>query len=380
MVQEGNRIWVPCDNGMCQILPSYAYPASLKLGGLRLNVVVKEITDADEYSAYEHLADLHYRGHVVHGRTARLIVRTIDPAYPKVVGFIELATPFFMNKPRARVLDTPFEMNGVRWESWDIHTLRQNIHRIVRIARTVVSPEFRGFGIGTLLVEQGAVFARHRWQVAGKKPYFLEISADMLKFVPFVQQAGMHYVGDTDGNLNRVAKDMTYLIRRFGGGEDTTEFEQISGILDQQVTRMKKSLRIMEEQNLEVDEFTKRLRRLSVRSVLKDFDLFRGIVSLPKPTFMMGLDESSNTFIEHRLEELDLKEAPFVPDVQVPPLGGPIRVSELTITYLSHVRRTLATHAIQQAFDISPTDIRTAAIHKLNFELNPGDVMLIEGP
>ena len=190
----------------------------------------------------------------------------------------------------------------------------------------------------------------------------------------------MHYVGDTDGNLNRVAKDMTYLIRRFGGGEDTTAFEQISGILDQQVTRMKKSLRIMEEQNLEVDEFTKRLRRLSVRSVLKDFDLFRGIVSLPKPTFMMGLDESSNTFIEHRLEELDLKETPFVPDVQVPPLGGPLRVSELTITYLSHVRRTLATHAIQQAFDISPTDIRTAAIHKLNFELNPGDVMLIEGP
>ena len=109
VIQEGNRIWVPCDNGMCQILPSYAYPASLKLGGLRLNVVVKEITDADEYAAYEHLADLHYRGHVVHGRTARLIVRTIDPAYPKVVGFIELATPFFMNKPRSRVLDTPFD-------------------------------------------------------------------------------------------------------------------------------------------------------------------------------------------------------------------------------------------------------------------------------
>ena len=58
----------------------------------------------------------------------------------------------------------------------------------------------------------------------------------MLKFVPFVQQARMRYVGETDGNLSRVAEDMRYLIGRFGdGAEETDKFEQISGILDQQV-------------------------------------------------------------------------------------------------------------------------------------------------
>ena len=367
VIQQENEAWVPCDNGMCQFLPSFASPAKLKLGGLRLDVLVKEITDAEEHAAYEHLADLHYRGHVVHGRTARLIVRTIDPAYPMVIGFIELATPFFMNKPRARVLDAEFEQDGVKWDSWDIHTLRRNIHRIVRIARTVVSPEFRGFGIGRLLVEQGAIFASQRWQVAGKMPYFLEISADMLKFVPFVQQAGMQYVGETDGNLGRVAKDMSYLIKRFGDGSDTTEFERISGILDQQVTRMKRSLDLMEEQNLDVKELEERLRRLSVRSVLKDFDLFRGIVSLPKPTFMMGLDDASKEFIERRLRDLDIRDQPFVPEVGGSLMRGPLRVSGLTITYVSHVRRTYATHAIQQAFDISPTDIRTTAISQTQF-------------
>ena len=381
VIQGDNKTWVPCDNGNCQVLPSYASPVTLTLGGLRLDILIKEITDAKEHASYENLANLHYRGHTVHGRTARLIARTLDPAYPKVIGFIELATPFFMNKPRARILDAHFELDGVSWERWDINSLRKNIHRIVRIARTVVSPEFRGFGIGGLLVEHASIFARHRWQVAGQMPYFLEISADMLKFVPFVRQAGMRYVGETDGNLNRVAKDMSYLIGRFGDGKtDTAQFEQISGILDQQIARMKKSLLLMEEHNLNVNELTKKLRRLSVQSVLKDFDLFKGIVSLPKPTFMMGLNEYSRKFVEDRLATTEPKEPAYVADIQITPLEGPIRLSGLTITYLSRVRRTFATHAIQQAFDISPTDIRTMAIHNLNCDISPGDVVLVEGP
>ena len=381
MIQRDNAVWVPCDNGMCQVLPAYASPVSLKLGGLRLDVLVKEITEPDEHVAYEHLADLHYRSRTIHGRTARLIVRTFDPAYPKVIGFIELATPFFMNKARARVLDAPFELNGIEWSSWDIHTLRQHIHRIVRIARTVVSPEFRGFGVGGLLVKHGAIFARHRWQVAGKMPFFLEISADMLKFVPFVQQTDMRYVGETEGNLNRVAKDMSYLIGRFGdGAEDTNEFEQISGILDQQVARMERSLYLMKERNLDVIELTKRLGRLSVRSVLKDFDLFRGIVSLPKPTFMMGLNKAAQRFVDDRVAVLRPTDPVYAQSVEVSPVRGPLRVSGVTITYLSSVRRTLATHAIQQAFDISPTDIRTTVVRDLSFDLSPGDVLLIEGP
>ena len=381
MLQVDNKAWVPCDNGMCQVFPSFASPVSLTLGGLRLDVLIKEITDPDEHSAYEHLADLHYRGKAVHGRTARLIARTLDPAYPMVIGFIELATPFFMNKPRARILDAPFELDRVSWNTWDIHTLRENIHRLVRISRTVVASEFRGFGIGKLLVEQAAVFARHRWQVAGKMPYFLEISADMLKFVPFVRKAGMRYVGETDGNLSRVARDMRYLIQRFGDGEeDTTQFEETSGILDQQVARMRKSLILMQEQSIKASELTDRLNRLSVQSVLKDFDLFRGIVSLPKPTYMMGLNAYSKRFLERRLATLAPEEPVYAPETQATSIEGPIHISGLSITYLSRVRRTVATHAIQQAFDISPSDIRTTALQDLNCDIPPGEVVLVEGP
>ena len=93
VLQGDKKIWVPCDNGMCQVLPSYASPVTLTLGRLQLDVLIKEITEADEHAAYEYLTNLHYRGHTVHGRTARLIVRTFDPAYPKVIGFIELGDP-----------------------------------------------------------------------------------------------------------------------------------------------------------------------------------------------------------------------------------------------------------------------------------------------
>ncbi len=378
---DGSRLSVHCEGGTRLVLPSYVASARFKLGALRLDAVIKEITDAEEQEAYEQLADLHYRGHVIYGRTARLIVRTFDPAYPLVIGFIELATPFFMNKPRAKVLDAPFRLKGVEWDRWDIHTLRENIHRIVRIARTVVAPEFRGFGIGTTLVEHAAEFANTRWQVGGKTPFFLEISADMLKFVPFVQQAGMRYVGETDGNLKRVAKDMSYLIGRFGdGNEDTSDFKQTSGILDQQVTRMKRSMRLMRERKLKPSEFFARLDRLSEKSVLKDFDLFRGIVSLPKPTFMKGLNLSADRFIEERTTELNLREPVYSPTIDVTPFDEAFRVIDLTATYSSRVRRTVATHAIQQAFDISPADVKTKAIRGLTLEMRQGDVILVEGP
>ena len=139
----------------------------------------------------------------------------------------------------------------------------------------------------------------------------------------------MRYVGETDGNLKRVAKDMSYLIQRFGdGNEDTSEFKQTSGILDQQVTRMKRSLRLMRERNLEQSEFFARLDRLSEKNVLKDFHLFRGIVSLPKPTFMKGLNSTADRFIEKRANDLKLREPAYSPTIDFTPFVDAFRVTD----------------------------------------------------
>jgi len=58
----------------------------------------------------------------------------------------------------------------------------------------------------------------------------------------------------------------------------------------------------------------------------------------------------------------------------------PIFLKEISLTYQSHVRRTQKTHAIQQAFSISPDDICHKVVHNLSLALKPGEVVLVTGP
>lgn len=368
-------------NGDCKILQPYIVPDMLNLGGVRLEVLVKEVTEDEEHAGYKALADYHYRGKVIHGRTARLIVRTFHPKYPKVLGYIELATPFFMNKPRSRVMDAPFACGAVAWDRWDMTTLRKYIHVVVRIARTVVAPEFRGANIGQLLVKHATSFARDRWQVSGYLPFFLEISADMLKFVPFAERAGMTYVGETEGNLGRVAKDMRYLIERFSDDQSgKTEFENISGILDQQIARMDRSIQIMKQKGIGIDALYAQLDSLSQRSVLKQFALFHGIVSLPKPHYMAGLSKDSAKFLADRVNALSISNGHIPPKIDIDSIAQPVVFDDITIEYTSSVRRTYQTHAVQQAFDISPDHVVTTVIKDLSVTVEPGSIVLVLGP
>jgi len=318
--------WVICKNGEAQILHPYVAEDTLRLGGIRLEVLIKEITELQEYQAYRALADFHYRGHLLHGRTARLIVRTFHPTYPRVIGYIELATPFYMNKARANIFNAPFHMKDISWDAWDMPTMRRYIHLVVRIARCVVYPELRGLGLGQILIKHAAKFARTRWQVAGLMPYFLEISADMLKYVPFAEKAGMIFIGETEGNFSRVHKDMEYLIRnvhRVKSGEIVSE--NSSGIVDQQATRMNKAIELMQREGLTREELIERLQHLSHKTVLRDFALFHGIVSLPKPTYLKGLNRQATLFLQRRVAEVSPQNGRKPPKISLDPLAESIR-------------------------------------------------------
>ena len=203
----------------------------------------------------------------------------------------------------------------------------------------------------------------------------------MLKFVPFAERAGMTYVGETEGNLKRVAKDMRYLIGRFR--EDPrgkAEFENISGILDQQVARMDRSIEIMEQEGIDVDALYQKLDSLSQKSVLKQFALFHGIVSLPKPHYMAGLSEDSAKFLADRVEALSISNGHTPPKIEIEAIAQPIVLDDITIEYSSNVRRTYQTHSVQQAFDISPDHVLTTVIRNLNVTVEPGSIVLVLGP
>ena len=90
---EGGDAWVVGKNGDCQFLQPYVVPDMIDIGGVQREVLVKEITEHEEHVAYRSLADYHYREKAIHGRTARLVVRSFHPKFPRVLGYIELATP-----------------------------------------------------------------------------------------------------------------------------------------------------------------------------------------------------------------------------------------------------------------------------------------------
>lgn len=375
------KVCVVCKNGKIQILPTYVAHERLSVGGLDFEFVIKEITEQEEFLAYQALTQFHYRGHALCGRTARLVIRNFHPIYPQIVGYIELAMPFYMNKARANILNAPFQAQDISWDRWDMPTTRRYIHLIVRIARCVVYPEFRGLGLGQLLVRQAAEFARNRWQVAGLKPYFLEISADMLKFVPFAEKAGMTFIGETEGNLKRVAVDMAYLLKNQQRvkARDIVK-EESSGIVDQQVARMNRAARLMEQEGWSIEDLTARLERLSSENILRDFNLFHNIVSLPKHTYLQGLIPEAERFIRQRTQDVELQNKFNPPSLHSEPITSPIILHEISLTYQSRVRRTWQTHAIQQAFGISPDDISHQVVHNLSLTVKPGDVVLLTGP
>lgn len=373
--------WVLCKNARARLLPAYAARERLLVGSMDLELLVKEITEPEEFEAYSALAHYHYRGRSLCGRTARLIVRSFHPIYPKVIGYVELATPFYMNKARATVLDAPFRANGVAWEAWDMNTQRQYINLNVRIARCVVYPEFRGLGVGQMLVKHAAKFAQERWQVARWRPYFLEISADMLKYVPFAERSGMTFVGETQGNLKRVAKDIGYLLRNQERVREGRIVKgKVFGIMDQQLLRMRRAASLMDEMGWSLEELTERLEEPSDSRAMRDFRLLHSLLSLPKPTYLQGLNEEAEDFVRRRAAEVLPRSDHAQAELRVEPLSGPISFRGVSVTYDSRVRRTRRTHAIGQAFGISPDDISHEVVHELSLDLKPGEVALITGP
>lgn len=377
---ENDDVWVVCRNGKAKISKPYYKKEKVSIGGLNLDIEVKEITEGDEYEAYSSLAEFHYRNSNVHGRTARLILRSSHALFPKVLGYIELATPFYMNKPRSKLLNNKFSFDNIEWEKWDRQTMKTYINLIVRISRVVVYPEFRGLGLGQVLVDHASQFAKTHWQVGGLVPYFIEISADMLKYVPFAEKAGMHFIGETEGNLNRIYKDMKYLTSNASRVRAREVVKQEAfGIVDQQVARMERVLSLIDK-GMSREDLLYRLKRLSKETVLRDFALFHNIVSLPKPTFIKGLYSETEKYVRDNIVEETFKENQDKFLIDIEPLQEPIIFSNLTVTYDSKVKRTIRTHAVQQAFGISPDRIQNIALRNLSVDINPGEIVLITGP
>lgn len=364
-----------------KIWPPYKTRESILVGNRKVDVSIKEITDELEFRTYERLAQLHYRNHGKHGRSAVLVIRAYDADLPTVLGYLELATPFYFNKPRTRLVNTRFRYHDISWDAWNAETTKKYLGLFVRIARCVVAPEFRGLGLSTILVEHARNFARGRWQTGGVRPIFMEISADMLKFVPIAEKAGLHYIGETEGNLSRVATDIEYLTRnaRRVRAREIVQ-EDSCGIVDQQVRRMEHALTAMRENGIPRSEFLRRLNLITESKALRDYSLFAQIVSLPKPSYLGGLYGPVDQFVNARVNELGIGRRRRVRLKSIDKIGSSIVIEGLSAEFVSRANLNARTNAVHQAFGIAPERIVAEVIRDLNLEVLPGEVVLITGP
>jgi ABC-type phosphate/phosphonate transport system ATPase subunit/GNAT superfamily N-acetyltransferase len=379
---RGKSVYVIARSGAKhKIGPTYARKEEIRIGRTQHAVRIKEIDDAEEFTAYQHLAQLHYRTHGKYGRSAVLIVRNGSPVMPKVLAYIELSSPFYFNKPRTRIVNTQVTLGETEWQSWDPSTNKKFLGVFVRIARCVVAPEFRGLGIAALLVKHAKRFARERWQVGGVRPLFIEISADMLKFVPFAERAGLHYIGETEGNLARVAVDIEYLTRNASRVRAKEIVQETAcGIVDQQVRRMEQALLVMRTHRIRRGDLVKKLQNLTEARAIRDFGILSEIVSLPKPSYLGGLYHGVDKFVRGRVKELGISPRSRTQRRPVPPISAPFVLDGITCQFTSPIRNHFANHAVQQAFGINQKSVTTTVMSGFKLTISPGDIVLVGGP
>jgi ABC-type taurine transport system ATPase subunit/GNAT superfamily N-acetyltransferase len=385
VVCNAKEAHVRCANGTAKLLPVYHAVDHIQVGHRSVSVTVKEIETEAELRGYEQLAQYHYRGKDLHGRRSPLILVCHDPLLPQVLGYIELATAFLMNKPRASLLNADFSdaSSKIHWKEWNKATVRKYTNLIVRIARTVVSPEFRGLGLASLLVRHAAAFAREHWNVGRLKPLFIEITADMLRYVPFVERAGMHFIGLTEGNLERLTKDMGYVLRNLGRVRRREILkEESAGIVDLQVSYAMQLSRTAKRNGLGRESLMELLLRDPHRLPDRDWTMLHKVFRLPKPTFLMGLTPTAETFTTKRIEALSLPRScpTFVPSIHGSEEQRIINATRCSFRLSANIRRTRSTRRVQEAFGIDNDMLYSTLFANLSFNVSRGEVLLICGP
>lgn len=379
---EKDYLFIRCENGVAQLTPIYSVGTVLKIGDFNLYVTIKEISQQDEFDGYVALTQYHYRDKMLFGRHAPLVAVTCHPMLPKVIGYIDLATAFFVNTPRRNILNEPTRLNGVAWDSWTKDVIRKRIPLFVRIARCVVHPELRSIGLGKILVKHAAEFARTHWQSNHWKPYFLEISADMLRYIPFAEKAGMVFVGETEGNLKRIARDLKYL----KANEDRLQKEilkgEVFGILDTKLSQLAKATDAVNGSGKDIGQF---VAEQIENPTLDGWAKLVGVLSFPKPHYMMGLNEDAKILITRRAQARNLPSSPaqdsqaYIDQIYKLRLQHSIKLENITYHTQISVTRTRITHQIERSFEISLDHLTQPVLKNISFEIFPEEVLVVTG-
>ena len=389
-----NDVVVRCDDSVSVLLndnteltvePSWTSSVHQIADG-QLDVTIKEISSEEELLGFNRLTRFHYRGSKGIGRTIPLVAITNHNELPLVAGFIELTTSFLVNSARQKILDSVFSDpdRGVGWTQWNGKTARKWVNSLARISRCVVFPELRGLGLSSILAEEAVNFVRSRWHVKGMRPSFIEITADMLRYWPFVERAGFVYIGDTQGNEHRAAGDMRYLLQKAatrGASGKQGMPKGGGGILSLQRSYATHLSQVAKQKGLSLESIVGYLRTSPDKLTDAEWVMFHKVYRRPKPTFMRGLTPAAEAFLRRRSGVVGKMNLRALRDTRRQShWETPLVISELTIGTRSKPASSARVRRVQEAFGIVTNVIETRIVDNLDLTLRPGEITLVTGP
>ncbi|WP_156352011.1 GNAT family N-acetyltransferase [Pseudomonas sp. NBRC 111130] len=385
-LREGlqRRIWISNaeSKDLINVYPTYEQNSVIEFAGDEIPLRVIEPSCCSEHVDHAELEGFHYRGLNFNapgvakkkssgGRKVVLLAQLKIGNQWVSVGYVELQMPLLMAKPRHLAFDRAFSHpSGVSWEAWR-RGGQEHVNRIVRIARTVVHPEYRGGQLSTKLVEAAKDFARSRWHIGGKRPLFLEISAEMLRYIDFVSRCGFHYLGETEGNRERIAKDLKSIHRGAKGD---------SGIMSAQ----RKYYTAFENyRSLTGESFESLQARIAELLTLPDpfaamskeeWAALRPVIRSPIPYYIVGLDPVSDAYVKDAAVTL-AKRKTIVKRARV----KKIEIDSVEIWSNYDVPHDSYNKFVMSSFGISTQKLSQKLIGSVSFTAHAGTVSFIAG-
>ncbi len=370
------------DSRPIQVAPHFEIFDDVQLGDESIGFRISELVRPEDVDGYKFLEQFHYRSSDsgsdsvkdTGGRRAVLLCSWLRAGQYIPLGYIELQMPLMMCKPRHDLFARSFQhpARDVAWDAWNQHAMKKYVNLIVRVARVVISPEYRGLGLSRPLLLAGKRFAKERWQIGGRRPLFYEISAEMLRYTDFVSGAGMHYVGDTEGNLERLHADMKSMLRNY---------KVSSGIMSLQkkylntIRAAGETLGISVAQTLmrikAVCESPKLLQKLSAQ----EWFLYKSVLRLPRPYHIQGLDEYSEAYVVAGLRPTQKP----VTQARASVPASALHVSGLRVSTSYEVPDSPLTRSILESFGIRSRRLDAKVISDFRLDAGPGNVILITG-
>lgn len=366
------------DKEWLEIGKAWSSQCHLDLDGINLAITFKEIEDEAELRLFQQLRQFHYRGGGGPGRTLPLIGVVDTPDLPRVIGFVELTSAMIANTARKRFFDSPYrEPSGLSWNAWDRATSRQLSNLICRISRFVIHPELRGLGLARHFARAAIEFSDARWHYGGYRPRFLEITADMLRYYPFVSD-DFALIGETEGNEHRVTKDMSYLVKRALSEEGLKAMPQGGGgIMSLQRGYATTLLEYMGQTGSSLDDAIGQLQFDPSRLDQLSWEKLHRINRRPKPCYVAGVTATARAFINKRVLQTSINGR--IPAKSPPASDKGWRITGLAVEVEADIVQTKHGRVLQDAFGFVGSSIKSIVVPSLDLEIDRQQTTLICG-